>query len=76
VNARILSSSLENVGYSASENSYIAVSINNGIANAPSTLVIPASATNNIETKLERISTNSAVQKAIRSTILDKTFIN
>ena len=46
LNAGLLSSSLANVGFTASENSFLSVAISNSIAQAPATLVVPAGATN------------------------------
>lgn len=57
LNAGLLSTSLANVGYTASENSFLSVVISNGIATAPSTLMVPASATNNAASSLDKIGT-------------------
>jgi hypothetical protein len=46
LNAAILSTSYANVGYTATENSFLSVVISSSIAPAPSTLTIPATATN------------------------------
>lgn len=48
LNAGLLSTSLANIGYTATENSFLSVVVGNGIATAPATLMIPASATNSI----------------------------
>jgi len=44
INANILSSSFANVGYTATENSFLSVVVSNSIATAPSTLAVPLSA--------------------------------
>jgi hypothetical protein len=66
LNAGLLSTSLANVGFTASENSFLSVVISNGIATAPSTLMVPASATNNAAASLDKIGT-MARRNAIRS---------
>lgn len=41
INANILGSSFANVGYTATENSFLSVVVSNSISTAPSTLTIP-----------------------------------
>lgn len=55
LNAGLLSTSLANVGFTATENSFLSVVISNGIAIAPVTLNIPASATNSVATSPTRL---------------------
>jgi proprotein convertase subtilisin/kexin type 5 len=59
LNAGILSTSLANVGFTASENSFLSVVISNGVATAPATLVVPGSATNSQPAGLARLGTNA-----------------
>lgn len=46
INTQLISSSYINVGYTPSSNSFLSVIISNNIAQAPASLIIPASATN------------------------------
>jgi hypothetical protein len=47
INAQILAASYANVGYTAGDN-FLAVSVSQAIATTPSSVIIPASATNSI----------------------------
>lgn len=65
LNANILSSSLASVGYTATDNSFLSVVISNSIATAPSTLVVPLSATASIANSLSSIG-STASRKSIK----------
>jgi hypothetical protein len=66
LNAQILSESLANVGYTASENSFISVVISNSIAQAPAGLAVPLSATASKANKDIELSANKAIKNAVR----------
>lgn len=71
LNAQILSESLANVGYSASENSFISVVISNSIAQAPAGLAVPLSATVNKSTKPIELVANKALRLNAQRTLKD-----
>jgi len=65
LNAQILASSYANVGYTAGDN-FLAISISQAVGTTPSTVVIPASATNAQAGTGDMISTaNNAIKRAI-----------
>jgi len=65
INAQQLASSYSSIGYSADASTYVSASVNIGLATAPATLVIPASATNSVQTA------TSAIASILLSTASD-----
>ena len=68
LNANILSSSFANVGYTATDNSFLSVVISNSISVAPSTLNIPLSSESRSSQGVTAISA-TASKKDIRKSI-------
>jgi hypothetical protein len=71
INANILSSSFANVGYTATENSFLSVVVSNSIAQAPAGLAVPLSATVNKSTKPIELVANKALRLNAQRTLKD-----
>lgn len=68
INTQLISSAYINVGYTPSSNSFLSVIISANMAQAPATLVIPASATNSQANKIEHIKDPAIITKAVQVT--------
>lgn len=75
INAAILSTSYANVGYTATENSFLSVVISNSISTAPSTLTVPLSSTAVGVNDFVAVGTNGRKMKALKSLIGSQTLL-
>lgn len=65
INTQLLSASYINVGYAPSDNSFLSVIISSSLPQAPSTLVIPATATNSAQNAIDQIQIPNVRTKAV-----------